>query len=194
MPGPGGPPLGGPAGGEAPPAAGLPPKRSQGGLVVVLVVLALVVVGGGAFLVVGGDDEEGSTSGGGDGNGGGGDVEASADTPEGAVRAFYAAVADADCGALTELVVQNADSDEMLQACAGSPDEFSGTVELVDAAVLSQDGSTAVVEVTYLAASVSGGGPIDEEATTSSSLETRTSPVSLVMDGGSWRLDISTFE
>jgi hypothetical protein len=197
MPGPVGP--GGPHPGGPPRAGG-----GGGAVKVVVVLLLLLVVGGGVLLVAtsGGDDAESDESGespSGNGNGGGGSdggAAASPDTPVGAVEAFFAAVADGDCGAAAGLVVQNSSSDEMLQACQSAPDEFSAAVELVDAQQGEQiDESTALVDVTYSYQVVSGGGAIDEEPTTSlEGVESTTVPVTMVLEGDTWKLDVSTLD
>jgi hypothetical protein len=167
--------------------------------VLVVLLVLLVVVGGGAFLLTsGGDDDEGG-GGGDNGNGGGGGSSETAtpDTPEGAVQAFFAAAAEGDCAGLADVTVQNSSRDEMVQACQSSPDQFSQAVSLVDVGTAEVDasGTAAVVDVTFSYMVVSGGGAIDEEPTTSvEGNETTTVPVTMTLDGDTWRLDVTSFD
>jgi hypothetical protein len=160
--------------GGTPPAG---PKSSGSPVKVILIVLAVVAVGGVGFLLL---------SGGGD--------EASADSPDGAVRAFFDAAGSADCEALQELVVDNDTASDILSTCQAAAESGEGfpAMTLHDVSVVDQGDTTATVSVDYTTEIFSGGGSMDEEPTTSVENERSTDEWALQMQDGTWRVDLDS--
>jgi hypothetical protein len=157
------------------PPAGPKPSGSGSPVKILLIVAAVLVVGGGAFLVL---------SGGGD--------EASADTPDGAVEAFFDAAGSGDCEALQELVVQNEDADELAASCQSAGESGEGIPEMTlhDASVVDQGDSSATVSVEYTMETFGAAAAPGQDPTTSVGNERTTEEWTLQLQDGTWRVDI----
>jgi hypothetical protein len=186
--GPQGPPPGGGYPPNFPPAQqwGGPPGGAPGGgggnktgLMVVIGLLVLAAVGGGIYLLTSSDDSSTSAS-----------------SPEEAVKSFFNAAKDGDCGALVDLVTEDSwgymmsdfeDSgeasspsraeavDDCEQQVEDEGSDFAGG-ELVSAKTLEESGDTATVEIVT-----------DEDG------EEFPTEMPLAKEDGSWKLDIASF-
>lgn len=157
------------------PPAGPQASGSGSPVKIVLILAAVLVVVAGAFLLLGG----------------GGD-EASADTPDGAVEAFFDAMSSGDCEALQELVVENEDAGDLTANCQSAAESGEGMPEMTlhDASVVDQGDGSATVSVDYTTETFGASAAPGEDPTTSVGNERLTDEWTLQLQDGTWRVDI----